>query len=30
MNRLRELGLKIYVDDFGTGHSNLVYLPTCR
>ncbi|AWE89350.1 EAL domain protein [Pseudomonas paraeruginosa] len=26
MNRLRELGLKIYVDDFGTGHSNLVYL----
>ncbi|VFT06323.1 putative signal transduction protein [Pseudomonas aeruginosa] len=26
MNRLRELGLQIYVDDFGTGHSNLVYL----
>ncbi|HBN9703306.1 TPA: EAL domain-containing protein [Pseudomonas aeruginosa] len=26
MTRLRLLGLKISIDDFGTGHSNLVYL----
>ena len=28
MQRLRELGVKISIDDFGTGHSSLAYLTT--
>ncbi|WP_341938720.1 putative bifunctional diguanylate cyclase/phosphodiesterase [Marinimicrobium sp. C2-29] len=28
LNRLRELGISIYVDDFGTGYSSLSYLRT--
>ena len=26
LNRLRELGCKLYIDDFGTGYSSLSYL----
>jgi diguanylate cyclase (GGDEF)-like protein/PAS domain S-box-containing protein len=26
MNRLREMGIKLHIDDFGTGHSSLSYL----
>lgn len=28
LNRLRDLGIRIYVDDFGTGYSSLSYLRT--
>lgn len=28
LNRLRDLGIRIYVDDFGTGYSSLAYLRT--